>query len=178
MGADRWQRLNEIFHAALALEPGERSAFVAQACAGDESLRLESEGLIQTHEQAELDLGAIERFEAALDEPASPGLAGLRLGPYRISEEIGRGGMSAVWLADRVDGQFEQHVAIKVIKRGMDTAQVLEKASAPRSLPARRLRGRRRSRVSPRTRNRKTKSSCTMAVSGAVLDANGGERLP
>jgi non-specific serine/threonine protein kinase/serine/threonine-protein kinase len=136
MDADRWQRLNEVFHAALALEPGERRAFVAESCAGDESLRRESEELLSSHERADIDLGAIERFEAALDEPASPGLAGLRLGPYRVSQEIGRGGMSAVWLADRADGQFEQHVAIKVIKRGMDTAQVLERFRAERQILA------------------------------------------
>lgn len=136
MGGDRWQRLNEIFQAALAFAPGERPAFLAQACAGDESLRRESEDLLRAHEGAERDLGAIERFEVALDEPASPGRAGLRLGPYRISEETGRGGMSTVWLADRVDGQFEQHVAIKVIKRGMDTAQVLERFRAERQILA------------------------------------------
>jgi non-specific serine/threonine protein kinase/serine/threonine-protein kinase len=136
MDADRWQRLNDIFHAALALEPGARQAFLAEACAGDESLRVESEDLLRSHERADADLGAIERFEAALDETLSPGLAGVRLGPYRVSEEIGRGGMSAVWLADRVDGQFEQHVAIKVIKRGMDTAQELERFRAERQILA------------------------------------------
>ena len=136
MGADRWQRLNEIFHAALALGPGERSAFLAQAGTDDESLRLETEELLRAHEHAEVDLGAIERLEAALDEPARAGLAGLRLGPYRISEEIGRGGMSTVWFADRADGEFEQRVAIKVIKRGMDTAQVLARFRAERQILA------------------------------------------
>ena len=97
----RWQRLNEIFHAALALSREERSAFVSHACAGDESLRRESEELLRAHDGAERDLGPIERLEITLDEPDSPGLAGQRLGPYRITDEIGRGGMGAVWLADR-----------------------------------------------------------------------------
>jgi len=136
MGADRWQSLNEIFHGALARDPAERLAFVSQACAGDESLRLESEELLRAHERAERDLGAIERLEITLEELEPAGLVGHRLGPYRISEEIGRGGMGAVWLADRVDGQFEQHVAIKVIKRGMDTAQVLERFRAERQILA------------------------------------------
>ena len=136
MDADRWQRLNEIFHAALALGAGEKSAFLEQACAGDESLRLETEELIRAHAHAEVDLGGIERLEVALDEPAPAGFAGLRLGPYRICEEIGRGGMSTVWLADRADGQFEQHVAIKVIRRGMDSAQVLARFRAERQILA------------------------------------------
>src|SRR5262245_6698003 len=136
MGADRWQRLNEIFHAALALAPPERSAFLAQTCSGDESLRLEAEDLLRAHDGAEVELGAIERLEVALEEPASPGLAGARFGPYQILMEIGRGGMSTVWLADRVDGQFEQRVAIKVIKRGMDTAQVLRRFRGERQILA------------------------------------------
>jgi serine/threonine protein kinase/tetratricopeptide (TPR) repeat protein len=139
MSSDRWQRLNEIFHSALALDPAERSAFVDKACVGDDALRRESLAMLDAHERAELDLGAIERLDAALDEaddPGSPGLVGLRLGAYRISAEIGRGGMSSVWLADRVDGGFDQHVAIKVIKRGMDTAQVLEAFRAERQILA------------------------------------------
>jgi serine/threonine protein kinase/tetratricopeptide (TPR) repeat protein len=137
MDAERWQRLNEVFQDALALDPGERSAFIAQACAGDESLRLESEELLRAHEQAELDLYAIDRLGlSGLSEPESPSLVGVHLGAWRISNEIGRGGMGSVWLADRVDGQFEQHVAIKVIKRGMDTAQVLERFRAERRILA------------------------------------------
>ena len=136
MGADRWQRLNEIFHAALALDPGKRPEFVAQTCVDDDSLRLEAEAILRAHERTERDTGAIERLALALDEPEPPSLTGLRLGPYRVSEEIGRGGMGSVWAADRVDGEFVQHVAIKVIKRGMDTAQVLERFRAERQILA------------------------------------------
>lgn len=123
MDSDRWQRLNEIFHAALGLE---RLAFISRCCAGDESLRVEGEELLRAHERA-------ERLEISLDEPDSPSLVGHRLGPYRISGQIGRGGIGAVWLADRVDGQFEQRVAIR---RGMDTAQVLQRFRANRQILA------------------------------------------
>ena len=101
MGADRWQRLNEIFHAALALDPDERSKFIAQACVDDDSLRLESSAMLSAHERAETDLGGIERLELVLDEHESPSLAGLRLGPYLVSDEIGRGGMGSVWVDGR-----------------------------------------------------------------------------
>ena len=136
MSADRWQRLNEIFHAALPLGPDERRVYVSEACEGDESLRLDLEGLLDAHHRADLDSSVIGRFEGALDELGPPALAGRRVGAYRVSAEIGRGGMGAVWCADRADGQFEQRVAIKVIKRGMDTAQVLERFRAERQILA------------------------------------------
>jgi eukaryotic-like serine/threonine-protein kinase len=136
MGTDRWQRLNEIFHGALARDPGSRPDYLVQACADDAALRREAEDLLRAHDGAELELGAIERLESALNESPLPGSAGLRLGPYRTSEEIGRGGMGSVWLADRVDGQFEQRVAIKLIKRGMDTAQILRRFEAERRILA------------------------------------------
>jgi serine/threonine protein kinase len=120
----------------MVLDPRERSEFVAQACADDESLRREAAAMLSAHERAEMDLGAIERLEISLDEHESPSLAGQRLGPYRVSDEIGRGGMGSVWLADRADGEFVQRVAIKVIKRGMDTAQVLERFRAERQMLA------------------------------------------
>ena len=61
----------------------------------------------------------------------------LRVGPYRLISEIGRGGMGTVYLAVRADDAFEQHVAIKIVKRGMDT-DVIRRASATsgRSSPA------------------------------------------
>lgn len=136
MGADRWQRLNQIFHAALALDPDGRSEFIAQTCADDDWLRREAEAMLGAHERAGRDFGATRHPALALGELASPNLTGLRLGPYRLTGEIGRGGMGSVWLAERVDGEFDQHVAIKVIKRGMDTAQVLERFRAERQIVA------------------------------------------
>jgi serine/threonine protein kinase len=135
-GANRWQRLNQIFHEALALDPDERSEFLAQACVDDDWLRLEAEAMLGAHERAVRDFGATEHPALALGEFESPSLTGLRLGPYRLTGEIGRGGVGSVWLAERVDGEFEQHVAIKVIKRGMDTEQVLERFRAERQIVA------------------------------------------
>ncbi len=61
---------------------------------------------------------------------------GRLVGPYRLVREIGRGGMGAVYLAERADGQYEQRVALKVIKRGMDTEQVLARFRAERQILA------------------------------------------
>ncbi|MGH7783979.1 MAG: hypothetical protein ACREO5_09105, partial [Candidatus Binatia bacterium] len=54
----------------------------------------------------------------------APALIGRRIGVYSLEEEIGRGGMGAVYRAERIDGEFDQTVAIKLIKRGMDTDQI------------------------------------------------------
>ena len=136
MSADRWQRLNEIFHAALALDPGDRTAFLAAAAADDASLRLEAGQLLEAYQRSEADSGVIDRFETSLDALAAPPVEGRRLGPYRVSAEIGRGGMGTVWLAERADGQFQQRVAIKLIKRGMDTAQILDRFRIERQILA------------------------------------------
>lgn len=62
---------------------------------------------------------------------------GVMVGRYRLLEEIGRGGMGAVWLAERADGQFDQRVALKVVKRGMDTDEILARFIRERQILAR-----------------------------------------
>ena len=111
---DRWQRLNEIFHATLSVDADRRAAFVAEACAGDEALRREIEALLRADEQAGrfLTEDALHHVQPETAPAVGPGR---RVGPYRIVEAIGLGGMGAVFLAERTDGHFEQRVAIKVI---------------------------------------------------------------
>jgi len=123
----RLRTVEEIFHAALDQEPAEVAALVEEKCAGDESLRREVEALLASHRGAEnfietpvvtLDAGALE------DEPADP-LIGQSVGHYQVTRRIGIGGMGVVYLAQRADQQFEKLVAIKLVKRGMDTDAVL-----------------------------------------------------
>jgi serine/threonine protein kinase/tetratricopeptide (TPR) repeat protein len=138
MTADRWERLNEIFHAALALDAADRAALLDSACAGDQPLRTEVERLIAAHERAGrfIELPAIASGDEWPDaEPDAP-LPGRRFGPYGIVREIGRGGMGAVYLAERADGQYQQRAAIKLIKRGMDTDLVLRRFRAERQILA------------------------------------------
>ena len=66
----------------------------------------------------------------------SPGVIGRRIGPYQVVREIGRGGMGAVYLAVRADEQFEQRVAIKLIKRGMDTDEIIRRFRNERQILA------------------------------------------
>ncbi len=135
MTGERWDRLTEIFHAAEALSPAKRSELLDRACAGDPVLRADVERLLAAHDRA----GQFIQIPAAaglLDAAREPTLAGRRFGPYRMVREIGRGGMGTVYLAERADGLFAQQVAIKLIKRGMDTDLVLERFRAERQILA------------------------------------------
>jgi serine/threonine protein kinase/tetratricopeptide (TPR) repeat protein len=136
MSAERWHQLNEIFHGALALAPVDRDAFLAAATGADAALRAEALALIEAHEQVERATDAFGPIDRSVEQLTSGLTTGGRLGPYRIIREIGRGGMGAVWLGERDDGQFQQRVAIKLIKRGMDSAQILERFRVERQILA------------------------------------------
>src|SRR5262245_47261605 len=121
MTGERWQRIKAIFQAALERAPEERTAFVAEACAEDGTLKLEVEPLLKGH--GELP-GTPERASngglvAKLLSQAQP-VEGKRIGPYRVIRELGHGGMGAVYLAERADDQFRQRVALKLIRRGLE----------------------------------------------------------
>jgi serine/threonine protein kinase/tetratricopeptide (TPR) repeat protein len=136
VNVERWQRLQELFHAAIPLGPRERERLLSEACGEDTVLRMEVDRLLAAHERP----GGI--IESPVEGPDTwpdqdeASAVGRRFGPYRAMRELGRGGMGAVYLGERADGQFEQLVAIKVIKRGMDTAQVLARFREERRILA------------------------------------------
>ncbi|MDX6306313.1 MAG: eukaryotic-like serine/threonine-protein kinase [Blastocatellia bacterium] len=121
MNADRWQRLNEVFAAVRETEPGRQSEILRQACGGDEQLRREAEAIVAAAREAD-SRGFLKSdvfaagAQVLIANEIPPGTV---IGPYRVVREIGRGGMGAVYLATR-EG-FHQQVALKIIKRGMDT---------------------------------------------------------
>jgi eukaryotic-like serine/threonine-protein kinase len=122
MTSERWKQVETAFEQALDLGAEERSAFLEQACKGDDELRREVESLLNAHAQAGTFIDDRSQFHQELDsgESAAPQL----IGHYRIVRELGRGGMGAVYLAERTD-EYKKRVAIKLIKRGMDTDSVL-----------------------------------------------------
>ncbi len=136
MRTERWLRLNALFHDALALEPDARHDFIARHSAEDRALGSELRGLLDAHEAAAGDSRPLEGLALSVDYLASTAVVGRRFGAYRVVREIGRGGMGAVWLAERDDGQFQQRVAIKLIKRGMDTALILDRFRVERQILA------------------------------------------
>ena len=132
MAPERWERVKNLLEAFLALEPGERAAFLDRECAGDEEVRREVESLAAAYEAAgdlleEPALGAGEDYEDR---------EGRRIGPYRIVREIGEGGMSRVYLGVRADDAFRKQVAIKLVKRGMDYEFILRRFRNERQIMA------------------------------------------
>jgi eukaryotic-like serine/threonine-protein kinase len=115
--------LENLFEQAVGLAATEREQFLAEHCS-DPDLRRELELLLAQ------DQGAETFLQRAVSEEASSALQtfvftpGQRLGPYRVLSIIGRGGMGLVYLAERADGKFEQHVAIKVLQSGVDPSWV------------------------------------------------------
>jgi eukaryotic-like serine/threonine-protein kinase len=138
--AERWQRLEEIFHSALGCEPGSRAAWLDAACAGDLELRCEIDSLLSAHAHGDIDLTQSAGFEDALKVlklRTAQLQEGRRIGPYRILRQIGRGGMGRVYLAARADQAFDKHVAIKVVERGLDTEDMIRRFRSERQILAR-----------------------------------------
>ena len=127
------REVEALFEAALARPPEERGRWLETACRGDGILRREVEALLRAHERAE---GVLE---ADLAPP--PSLAGLapeldRVGRYRVVGELARGGMGAVYLADRDDGLFRQRVAVKVLRRSAHVQELRPRFEAERQILA------------------------------------------
>jgi eukaryotic-like serine/threonine-protein kinase len=134
VNAARWQRLKGILANALEqTSVEERTATLRQTCAGDTTLLREAEKLL-SHDTTVFEEFA-EFAATRLCQPEHDRI-GERLGAYAIVRQLGRGGMGAVYLAERADGQFEKHVAIKILKRGTDTDEVLRRFRIERQILA------------------------------------------
>jgi eukaryotic-like serine/threonine-protein kinase len=138
---ERWQVIEAALEAALQVRTDERPALLTKLCGDDEELRREVDSLLAAHAAADGFLTtSAESFAspylvaAAAREPGDAPEA--LIGRYRLIEEIGRGGMGRVWLASRADGQFDQQVALKLVKRGMDTDEILARFLRERQILA------------------------------------------
>lgn len=136
-----WKEAKRIFQEAIELEPGERRDFISANCAdvalhGDINNLLEayeaSEGFIEQPAVSEMGFPADEYGNGSGDAPR----VSQRIGNYQITREIGKGGMGNVFLATRDDGEFSQSVAIKIIKRGMDTDLIVRRFRNERQILA------------------------------------------
>lgn len=142
MTPERWQQLEAVFQAVIDLVPEERGRYLSEVCGDDASLRNDIEVLVRQHDSAgdmfeeplygETELNVISSM---MNDDFDP-MIGRRLGAYRIEREIGRGGMGAVYEAIRVDQEFNKRVAIKLVKRGMDTDFILRRFRKERQILA------------------------------------------
>jgi serine/threonine protein kinase/tetratricopeptide (TPR) repeat protein len=121
-----------LFAAALEkASPEDRRAFLAKACTGDAGLRARVEALLHAHDHPDSFLEPPnERPTAAIDESIHEG-PGAHIGPYKLVEPIGEGGFGVVFLAEQQE-PVRRVVALKVIKAGMDTRQVIARFEAER----------------------------------------------
>src|SRR3954453_4778415 len=128
MEPDRWQRIKEVFSTAIAVPPAMREAWLAQTLPDDPLLAKEVRELVAVFEEGG-EVFQVRRLVTGPDLPQEleTALVGLRIGPYRILSELGRGGMGAVYLAVRDDQAYEQRVAVKLVKRGMDTDDIVRR---------------------------------------------------
>jgi len=155
----KYRRAKEVFQAALDKSTAELTDFLAKACAGDDELRAEVESLLECDDAAKLfledpprlpeippadDAATVPRSVAAPDgaegdasEPSSDtDLTGLLVGAYRLEKLLGRGGMGAVYLAARADGEFEKRVAVKFIRTALASDADLRRFRAERQILA------------------------------------------
>jgi eukaryotic-like serine/threonine-protein kinase len=143
MTPERWQRIRGAFEHLLDASASGRSARLEELRRGDPALAAEIEALLAAdvragpllEEGVESYAGALVA-ELARSGPAAESLVGRQLGAYRLLREVGRGGMATIYLAERADGQFEQRVAVKLLRRGLDTDDLLERFLAERQILA------------------------------------------
>jgi serine/threonine-protein kinase len=131
--AERWRRVESVLGQALEAPLDQRAEMLDRLCGGDAELRGEVEELLAAEASAPafLDDSAARFAASSMDLPATeiPGIEpGARVGEYRLLREIGTGGMSRVFLAERTKEEFEQRVAVKILRAvALDAAQGLER---------------------------------------------------
>ena len=116
---ERFRQIDELFDAALELAPHERDAFIAHSCGDDDALRARLMTLLDAHDRSIrfLDSPAVELAAELLEDASTSGPpVPERAGPFRIVRELGHGGMGVVYLAEREGAEFQQRVALKVVR--------------------------------------------------------------
>jgi serine/threonine protein kinase len=138
MKGERWERVGELFDGAMEVAEGERERWVRAACGEDGELAEEVLSLLASDAEGEgFVAGQVAPAVAKLMEGGGLLGAPVRVGPYRLVSELGRGGMGTVYLAERDDAQYQTQVAIKLVRRGMDTDLILHRFYRERQTLAR-----------------------------------------
>ena len=137
MSDDRWNRLDLLFEQAADLAPAERAALVAEVRADDPTLADELEALLRFDRAGEAPLDqAVQGAVTSILDRSGPDRRGSRLGPYRIIEELGHGGMGTVYLAERADDAYDAQVAIKLIRGGVASREQIRRFKSERQILA------------------------------------------
>ena len=129
--ANASDKVKELFLQAVEIaSPEDRIAFLDAACGEDVELRRRVEALILAHERPESLLDKEALAAPTIDQPITEG-PGTVIGPYKLLQKIGEGGFGVVYMADQRE-PVKRRVALKIIKPGMDTKQVIARFEAER----------------------------------------------
>jgi eukaryotic-like serine/threonine-protein kinase len=137
MKSDRWNLIEEIFQGALERPSDARMQYAEEACGNDKQLLGEVQSLLESDRDAETVLhAAIAEDLRAMTKTSSQSEIGLRLGPYLLVRELDGGGMGVVYLAVRSDDHYFQIVAIKMIRKGLDSPDLVQRFRMERQILA------------------------------------------
>jgi len=123
--------VEDIFHAAVEKGSAQRAAYLDAACGNDSALRAQVEALLRAHEEAGSLLEQPLFRAAPTEDLRSADSAGTTVGPYKLLQQIGEGGMGTVFMAEQLE-PVKRKVAVKIIKAGMDSRQVIARFEAER----------------------------------------------
>src|SRR5262245_9335108 len=116
--------VEEIFLAAVEKSPADRAVYLDAACGADAALRAEVVALLRSHQEAgSLLEQPLFQTGPTVDQPSGE-IPGTVIGPYKLVEQVGEGGMGTVWMAQQTE-PVKRLVAVKLIKAGMDSKAVI-----------------------------------------------------
>ena len=132
---DTQKTIKEIFASAVELQSDVRDAFIKDACGNNSEILTEVESWLASYLESENFIETpIFSASYVIDQP--PSMAGRTFGNFEIIREIGSGGMGAVYLAKRMDGEFEQAVALKIVRQSIADSQLVERFRQERQIQA------------------------------------------
>ncbi len=135
MDKNNWSTIESLFHRLLELPSSERAAFLNAECKDDLELRNAVESLLD-HADKDTMIDAAVQQAAHSFLNTEDDLSGSRIGPYEIRQLLGKGGMGAVYLAERADDQYHKQVAIKLIRTGRANDEVMQRFLVERQILA------------------------------------------
>ena len=134
MDKERWARVRNLVEQAMALPEDDRPAFL-RSQGKEATLIADAEELLRYDRQASEIFSVLGAARTLISEPDLK-LDGNHIGAYRVIEELGRGGMGVVYLAERADGVYQQEVAVKVLQEGVFTPALVERFRQERQILA------------------------------------------